>query len=110
MRWHVSGTSSSIRSGLEWCGIPPNEGRRLAYRELFDVPESEAQLEAIREAISRGTALGSDSFLDELHGQFGSRLKRRNRARNRRSPAGIAEKTGGFGSVPGVTLARQDDR
>jgi putative transposase len=61
--------------------------RRLAYRELFDVEETQAGLEEIRAAVRGGFALGSPEFVERVGRALGRRAGRVRNARPHRQGA-----------------------
>ncbi|HUP97254.1 MAG TPA: transposase [Usitatibacter sp.] len=53
--------------------------RRIAYRRLFDTPQSEEELKVIRGALDSSVPTGSAAFLERVAIATGRKVKRRNR-------------------------------
>jgi putative transposase len=63
-------TPHSLYMGLGWT----DEARRAAYQSLFGSPLDEDTLEAIRNALNKGWALGGQAFCGELEARTGRRF------------------------------------
>jgi putative transposase len=75
-----------------------DEARRLAYRGIFDEPETDDFLEEIRAATQSGRGIGCAEFIERLKGLVGPAI-----APRKRGPGGGRTNIN-YGPVPGVTV------
>jgi len=68
----------SLHRSMESLGADPVE-RRVAYRSLFDTPQSEKELAIFREGLKSSLAAGSPEFIERVATASGRRATRRNR-------------------------------
>lgn len=61
-----------------------DEKRALAYRQLFDTPQTSAELKEIRTALKKSWLLGSTAFSNKLSKQLGEKLCRFSHGGSRR--------------------------